>query len=540
MVQVQTYGAIFTRRWVVDAMLDLCGYSAEKDLADKVAIEPACGDGAFLVPMIERLSESLRKHGRDLDDAANAIRACDLQEEHVARTRELVSDVLSADGWEESLAARMATLWVREDDYLLAHHAPVADYVIGNPPYIRSDDLLPQLRARYLVHCKTMTPGADIFVGFIEKGLVSLKSGGVLCYIVADRWQHNSYGRKLRRMIVDGFAVEAMFEMHGVHAFAEDVSAYPAITMIRKAPQSGVSYATARTTFDGNSAARLVTWTKASEQPQVTDTDFTVARLPEWFETDDVWPSGSPARLALIEELNDRCLPLEDPSTGTKVGIGIATGADKVFLTADADAVEQDRLLPLVTTSHIGTGKVDWSPAVWLVNPWDSRGRIIDLDAFPQMRAYLQFHSEDLRQRHIAKDARADWYRTIDKVQAGLAARPKLLLQDMKATIHPVYDEGHYPHHNLYWVTSDTWDLHVLGGLLLSGVAQMFIEAYGVKMRGGTLRFQAQYLRKIRVPGPASLGAKLKQELERAFETRDAQAATEAALAAYGLEELPE
>jgi hypothetical protein len=109
----------------------------------------------------------------------------------------------------------------------------------------------------------------------------------------------------------------------------------------------------------------------------------------------------------------------------------------------------------------------------------------------------------------------------------------------MKATIQPVLDVGHYPHHNLYWVTSDGWDLAVLGGLLLSGVAQMFIEAYGVKMRGGTLRFQAQYLRKIRVPDPSSIPQKLRGELEQAFATRDARAATKAALAAYGLKELP-
>lgn len=36
-------------------------------------------------------------------------------------------------------------------------------------------------------------------------------------------------------------------------------------------------------------------------------------------------------------------------------------------------------------------------------------------------------------------------------------------------TMHPVLDDGQtYPHHNLYFVTSQKWDLRVLGGLLLS------------------------------------------------------------------------
>ncbi len=70
-------------------------------------------------------------------------------------------------------------------------------------------------------------------------------------------------------------------------------------------------------------------------------TDFSDAgvkahRLPHWFSGNELWPTGSPARLALIEYLNDRFRPLHDPEgTGTKVSIGIATGADKVYVTKD-------------------------------------------------------------------------------------------------------------------------------------------------------------------------------------------------------------
>jgi hypothetical protein len=69
----------------------------------------------------------------------------------------------------------------------------------------------------------------------------------------------------------------------------------------------------------------------------------------------------------------------------------------------------------------------------------------------------------------------------------------------------PVYDEGrYYPHHNLYHVTSEVWDLKLLGGILLSRLGQFFIECYAVRMSGGYLRFQAQYLRRIRVPRPST------------------------------------
>ena len=79
----------------------------------------------------------------------------------------------------------------------------------------------------------------------------------------------------------------------------------------------------------------------------------------------------------------------------------------------------------------------------------------------------------------------------------------------------------------------------MLGGLLLSDVAQFFVECYGVRMRGGYLRFQAQYLRRIRVPKPSEVTTRQAQRLRRAFRGRDAAAATEAALVIYGIAGVP-
>jgi hypothetical protein len=39
-----------------------------------------------------------------------------------------------------------------------------------------------------------------------------------------------------------------------------------------------------------------------------------------------------------------------------------------------------------------------------------------------------------------------------------------------------------------------------LQAVLLSAVTRLFVATYSTKMRGGFLRFQAQYLRRIRIP----------------------------------------
>jgi hypothetical protein len=170
------------------------------------------------------------------------------------------------------------------------------------------------------------------------------------------------------------------------------------------------------------------------------------------------------------------------------------------------------------------------------VDPWNSDG-LVDLADYPQLRAYYEQHAAALKKRHTAEKNPRGWYKTIDRVKHALTVKPKLYIADIKNILDPVLDRGEtYPHHNLYFIQSDKWDLEVLGGLLMSVVGQFFIESYGVRMRGGYLRFQAQYLRRIRVPDPKTLSEVQSKELIDAFRQRDRQRATQVALELYGID----
>lgn len=527
------HGEVYTRDWVVEMILDLVGYTSDRNLAKLVISDPACGSGAFLLGIARRLSEACRKHEVELP--VDGVRALDLLSRNVRASREAVIDLLVNDGWSRDHVEPLVEGWIRQGDYLL-HEPAAADFVVGNPPYIRLEDVPDQRMKLYRQNHPTMVGRADIYVGFYERALGALTQNGALGFICADRWMRNQYGRELRRLVGDRFSVEFVAIMHDVDAFEESVSAYPAITVIRKAPQTPIVVAQTTRDFDAAQAQKLVRWAAADGHAETT-AGYEASRLPSWFSGGDSWPAGSPARLEMLEDLNERFPPLED--TGARVGIGLASGADAVFLTQDPDQVEQTRALPMSMVRDARTGTLKWD-GTYLVNPWEDDGRLVDLDAYPRLKAYFEQHREALMRRFIAKKNPARWYKTIDKVDSSLTAKPKLLLPDMKLTIHPVLDDGgHYPHHNLYYVVADAWDLRVLGGLLLSRVAQAFVEAYAVRMRGGTLRFQAQYLRRIRVPRPESISETNAQALIRAFDRRDIEAATTAALRVYGLDHLP-
>lgn len=536
--RVQEHGEVFTRRWVVDLILDLVDYSADRDLVGMRAIEPACGSGAFLVAMIERLMDSARRHGRDLREAQGALAAIDLIPRNVALSQAMARETLHSAGVRRNVAQELADAWIRQGDFLLEPPAErSADFVIGNPPYVRLEAVPPDRSEAYRMSCQTMGGRADVYIGFYEHGLRALRDGGVLGFICADRWMRNAYGARLRAMVAEGWAVETVISMTGVDAFEDEVDAYPAITTFRREPQAnGPLVVEASPSFGPSEASEVAALAVKSTADHVYKPAFRGARLGTWFSGSAGWPHGSPDQLALIADLEARYPSLEDETTGTKVGIGVATGADRVFITEDPELVEPERLLPLALPRDIASGEVRWS-GKYLVNPWNADG-LVDLEEWPRLSAYLSQHRELLAKRHTAKHGR--WHKTIDRVIEGLVDREKLYLPDFKEAIFPVHDEGGtYPHHNLYWVTSDEWDLRVLGGLLLSDVAGLFIEAYSVRMRGGFLRFQAQYLRRIRVPKPENLDSRAESALAKAFAARDREKATELALPLFGLSELP-
>jgi hypothetical protein len=530
-------GVVYTKAWVVELVLNLVGYTEEANLVDAFAVEPAAGEGAFLALMAQRLVASCRRQNRPLTDCRDSIVAFELDEKSAAASTAAVVQALEAIDVTEEIAWELAKGWVKTGDYLFAAFdlAP-ADFVIGNPPYVRLEDIPDEVVGQYRDAYRTMMGRADLYVAFYEAGLRQLKDGGVCSFICADRWMLNQYGAELRKLVTSSYGVETIVEMHEADAFHDDVSAYPAITVIRRAPQKVVVVASANSEVEAEGPRVLATALKAASTGiPAAIPGLSLAAVRTWFTNSDPWPCSSPKRIALLRRLEEQFQPLESANSQTKVGIGVATGLDDVFIITNPDLVESSRLLPLAMACDTLTGELRWSRH-YLVNPWQEDG-LVDLSRFPRLRQYFEEHQKLLKQRHTAKKNSTGWYRTIDRVSHSLTSKPKVYIPDIKDQFNPVLDRGQtYPHHNLYFIDSQAWDLEVLGGILLSSVAQFFIEAYGVRMRGGYLRFQAQYLRRIRVPDPGSLSGVRVSKLKRAFRDRDRELASQVAFEIYGID----
>ena len=231
-----------------------------------------------------------------------------------------------------------------------------------------------------------------------------------------------------------------------------------------------------------------------------------------------------------MSALAARCPLLEESGKNTRVGIGVATGADEVYVREGLDdSIEKACQLPLVMAADISPAAVQWS-GHYLINPFADcdDGSLRDLSDYPGLAAYFQKHRIAVGGRHVAQKRAESWYRTIDRVNRTLTNKPKLVIPDIQSGGIVGYDSGQfYPHHNVYWITSEGWNLHALQALLRSSIVLEQIRAHSVQMRGGALRYQAQVLRKLRLPRFDDLGKGLIGRLTKAAGLAD-QAAIDA------------
>jgi len=523
-------GAIFTRSAVVDFILDLSGYTADKPLWQKRCLEPSFGHGDFLLPAIDRLLEAWCLRGSSPDQLVDAVRAVELHHQSYMHSFSLVVERLIRSGISIIDANRIADTWLIQGDFLLSPLDGTFDFVIGNPPYVRQEHIPDPLIAEYRRRYKTIFDRADLYVPFIERSLSLLSAKGKLGFICADRWMKNKYGRELRSLVSREFNLDVYVDMVDTEAFHVDVVAYPAITIIGR-DRSRETRIAIRPNIDAKNLSKL-----ANQMNDTTaNAKLEAIKMINLSPLDsEPWIFDTSPDMTLIRRLESKFQTIEE--AGCKVGIGVATGADKSFIGPfDELEVEEDRKLPLVTTKDIRSGAVEWQ-GLGVVNPFAPEGGLVDLDDYPKLRAYFEARRDQIESRHIARKAPKRWYRTIDRIYPDIAKQSKLLIPDIKGDAHIVLENGQlYPHHNLYFITSNEWPIAVLQKVLISGIARLFVAAYSTKMRGGYLRFQAQYLRRIRIPNWQSIEKRMREQLVESTNIDDDQTCFELIYRIYGL-----
>jgi hypothetical protein len=228
----------------------------------------------------------------------------------------------------------------------------------------------------------------------------------------------------------------------------------------------------------------------------------------------DIFMPSNHIQLYTIEEL------------GFKIGIGVATGADSIFISSELPGlVESELLLPALNAKDLRGDTMNWHKE-YLLNPYTPSGELICLAHYPQAARYLESHKGRLADRHVARKNTSKWYKTIDRINPQLKSKAKILLPDISGNRYIFVDEGQfYPLHNLYYITGHSVrKLKILSAILMSDVIRQQISSITNNMNGGFPRWQSQYLRKLKVPDFMDMDSTSEDNLIQSYDKKDLDA----------------
>lgn len=113
--RIDQLGEVYTPENIVNQMLDMCqdNFKSERDVLDKTYLEPSCGNGNFLVKIIERKlkvadkGENLKKVKLDVFRAYATTYGVDIMPDNVEESKQRMLQMLEEN---ESLLSKLSSL----------------------------------------------------------------------------------------------------------------------------------------------------------------------------------------------------------------------------------------------------------------------------------------------------------------------------------------------------------------------------------------------------------------------------------------------
>lgn len=226
----------------------------------------------------------------------------------------------------------------------------VFDVVIGNPPYVRQEELKNQsvigsdgkpqplkdaLKGQY--ECFTGT--ADLYVYFFERSLQLLHPGGVLSFITSNKYFRAAYGERLRTYLAYATRPRVMLDFGDAPVFTS--IAYPAILVTQKTRSVELRQLPRKVDAE-DWESRVMTWTPGPDFREFPDIfERNAFSLAQADLKPEGWRIENPIRLRLLERLRKGGKPLGDYVEG-RFYYGIKTGLNEAFV---VDRATRDRLI---------------------------------------------------------------------------------------------------------------------------------------------------------------------------------------------------
>lgn len=189
------HGAYYTPPALCERLLDMAS-EAGTDWRTVRVLDPACGGGAFLSPLAQRIARHLGDCSPKIALKNIVHRLCGFELDPFAAWMSQV--FLECTLGDLCRAAGRRMPWVvRVCDSLQQEGSSSFDLVVGNPPYGRTT-LPPDLRVKYQ---RSLYGHANLYGLFTDLALRFTKPGGVIAYVTPTSFLAGEYFKALRGLL---------------------------------------------------------------------------------------------------------------------------------------------------------------------------------------------------------------------------------------------------------------------------------------------------------------------------------------------------
>ncbi|MEQ1538663.1 MAG: Eco57I restriction-modification methylase domain-containing protein [Sphingorhabdus sp.] len=365
-----------------------------------------------------------------------------------------------------------------------ASHSGGFDAVIGNPPYVRQEEIS-AIKPALAKAFDTFTGTADLYVYFYEQGIKLLKPGGRMGYVVTNKWLKAGYAEKLRRMFAEDVWIEFLADFgHARHLFP-DADVFPCVITVRKPDAGAVPELYDLAVIPRNEVPR---------EGLAAAVQAATYRAGRAELTEEAWVLEPPEVAALLRKIRERGVPLEDYA-GVSPLYGIKTGFNEAFL---IDTATRDRLVredpaaaeiirPYLRGQDIGRWLPEWA-GLWMIVmkssgdhawPWanaagEAEAEAIFAQTYPSIyqrfKALESFKKEgkDKGLRHREDQGKFWWELRPCAYYANMDG-PKIVYTEITWSNSFAFDEGNHFINNTAYVlpSNDHWIPSVLNSPLM-------------------------------------------------------------------------
>jgi len=223
-------GAFFTPTYVVDFIINEV-QPLEKDKC----LDPSCGSGAFLIGLVEYYQKQYNKGIKKT--VIENIFGSDILDYNVKRAKLILS--IYALQYNEILEEKDFNIY--HQDSLKANWKNKFEIIVGNPPYVKYQDLSDENRTYLLTNWKSIKNGTfNLYFAFFELGHNILSQNGRLGYITPNNYFTSLAGLSLRQYFSHKKCLTRIVDFRHKKVF--DAQTYTAISFINKKENEAILY----------------------------------------------------------------------------------------------------------------------------------------------------------------------------------------------------------------------------------------------------------------------------------------------------------